>query len=84
MHLNTQKRTWLSLTFLYSSTLPLSNPGIVSAFIFCSSSFTYIQYYIVEESGKMQVNLTLFYTLYILYTCTIRLGFVKEIVAKGL
>lgn len=60
----TQKRTWFKLTFLYYSTLLLSNPSIVSAFIFCSA-FTYIQYYIVEKNGKMQVNSSLFYTLYI-------------------
>lgn len=62
---NTQKRTWSKLTFLYCSTLLLRNPNIVSAFIFCSSTFTYMQYYVIEEKGKMQVNSTLFYTLYI-------------------
>lgn len=64
----TQKRTWSKLIFLYCSTLLLNNPNIVFAFIFCSSTFTYKQYYVIEENGKMQMSSTLFYTLYI---CTL-------------
>lgn len=67
-HPNTQKRTWSKLIFLYCSTLLLNNPNIVFAFIFCSSTFTYKQYYVIEENGKMQMSSTLFYTLYI---CTL-------------
>lgn len=63
--LNTQRRTWSKLTFLYSSILLLRNPSTASASSFRSSTFTYIQYYIIEENGKTQANPTLLYTLYI-------------------
>lgn len=80
-HLHTQRWTWSKLTFEYCSTLLLSNPNIVSAFIFCSSTFTHIQYYVIEENAS-EFDFIL-YIVY-MYTCTIHLGFVKEIVTKGL
>lgn len=64
-HFSIQKRTQEQPVFFYCRTLLLCNPNIVSAFIFCPSLFTYIQYYVIEENGDMQANFTLFPILYI-------------------